>query len=243
MASTTDCDLACRPSAGRALLVLAGAVLAGAGCVGALRSIAPENLVPVPADSVTRWAAPFRPAAHLEFDLRWRFENREGTAAGRAVARFAPPDTLRFDYRGPFGRSGSALVIGDQAVWSEPEGDIDNLVPVAPILWAALGIVRAPDDGSTLLGLATARDRAWRYTLEERALDYIHVTPPRPRLLAELRELDRILGVVEVELDTAGTAHPLAAVMRFPDQRSKFSLTVRQVDSVAPYPSETWQRP
>jgi hypothetical protein len=223
---------------------LLGLALAGilASCVGTIRSIAPANLLPVPVDSAERWSRAFRPDHPLEFNLRWAFENREGRAAGRAVARYAPPDTLRFDYRGPFGRSGSALVVGDSAVWSEPEGDIDDLVPVAPVLWAALGIVSVPETGQRVLGAASDEQRAWRYVDGTRALDYIHVLRPEPRLLAELRELETILGVVDVELDTASTA-PRAAVMRFPAERSEFSLTVRSIDRVSGFAPDTWQRP
>jgi hypothetical protein len=194
-------------------------------------------------DTVAAWSAAFRPTVPLQFELRWRFENREGTAAGRASGRYAPPDTLRFDYRGPFGRSGAALVVGNAAVWSEPEGDVENLVPVAPILWAALGIVPVPAEGTAILGDATPERRAWRYAAGDRVVDYIRVMHPHPRLLAELREADRILGVVEVTLDTTAAARPVSAEMRFPPQRSTFSLTVRQVDSVAAFPTETWKRP
>lgn len=231
-----------RDRATRVTACAVGAAAIVVGCARTLRTIAPENLTPITADSVLGWTTPFQPTVPLQFDLRWRFENREGSAAGRAVARYAPPDTLRFDYRGPFGRSGSALVVGNEAVWSEPEGDIDNLIPVAPVLWAALGIVAAPEEGSTLLGNETAERQAWRYVLGDRAVDYIRVLRPRARLLAELRELDRILGVVDVELSDSAPTTPVAAVMQFPSQRSKFSLTVRQVDTVAPFPSETWQR-
>lgn len=220
-----------------------GLTLAVAGCVGTIRSIAPTNLAPMPPDSAAAWASPFQPTVPLLFELRWRFENREGTAAGRATARYAPPDTLRFDYRGPFGRSGSALVVGDEAVWSAPEGDVDNLVPVAPVLWAALGIVRPPAGDSRVLGSETPERQAWRYATGDREVDYIRVMGARPRLLAELREGGRILGVVETALDSAGTARPVTSEMRFPAQRSKFSLTVRQVDSVAAYPPGTWDRP
>jgi hypothetical protein len=223
--------------------VAAGLALAALGCTGRIRSIAPENLSPIPGDTAAAWSAGFRPSAPLQFELRWRFENREGTAAGRATGRYAPPDTLRFDYRGPFGRSGAALVVGDEAVWSEPEGDVDNLVPVAPILWAALGIVPAPDETGTVLGTATAERRAWRYAAGNRVVDYIRVMGPHPRLLAELREADQILGVVVVELDTTPATRPISSEMRFPPQRSKFSLTVRQVDSVAVFPPDTWKRP
>ena len=220
-----------------------GVILVLAGCTGRIRSIAPENLAPIPADTAVAWAAVLRPRAPLQFDLRWAFENREGKASGRAVARFAPPDTLRFDYRGPFGRSGTALIVGSAVVWAEPEGDLDNLVPVAPVLWAALGIVTGPEDGSRFLGSDLPQRRAWRQVWDTRALDYILVASPSPRFLAELREADRILGIAEVDLAGPPPTHPTKAVMRFPDQRSTFSLTVRQVDSVAAFPADTWVHP
>jgi hypothetical protein len=212
------------------------------GCATGLRSIAPAGLQPVEADSVRAWAAEFRPAVGLEYELRWRFENDDGRAAGRAVARYAPPDTLRFDYRGPFGRSGSVLVIGNEPVWMEPEGDAKSLIPVAPVLWAALGIVRLPRDGDSLLGDASAERRAWRYLAADEVLDFIRVPAPGGRLLAEMRRADQIVSVVDVELAGA-TPVPLAAVMRFQRPRSTFSLTIRQVDTVAAFPPETWHRP
>ena len=221
----------------------AGAALLLVGCVGGIRSIAPENLAPLAADTAAAWASVFEPAGPLQFDLRWQFENRDGRASGRATARFAPPDTLRFDYRGPFGRSGSALIVGDAAVWSEPEGNMDDLVPVAPVLWASLGIMLAPDEGTAFLGSDTGDRRAWRQVEGERALDYIVTRDTPPRLLAEMRDGTRILGVAEVELAGPAPTHPTAAVMRFPTQRSTFTLTVRQVDTVAAFPADTWKRP
>jgi hypothetical protein len=221
------------------MVALAGG---SAGCVGGIHSIAPDNLAPVVADSVAGWAAAFRPTVRLKYDLRWRYENDRGKASGRAVARFAPPDTLRFDYRGPFGRSGSALIVGQQAVWSEPEGDIDDLIPVAPVLWAALGIEMPLEDVDALLGGVTSAQDAWRYQRGDDALDYVHVRTPLPRLLAERRTGGRILGMVDLTLAGASSA-PRVAVMRFPRGRSTFELTVGQVDTVETFPPETWRRP
>jgi hypothetical protein len=208
---------------------------------GGFTSIAPEHLSPLTADTAAAWAAPFQPRTGLQFDIRWRFENSDGKAAGRAVARFAPPDTLRFDYRGPFGRAGGALVVGSEAVWAEPAEDVRSLVPVAPVLWAALGIVGRPREGDSLLGDATAERRAWRYAGGDEAIDFIHVTGPRPRLLAEVRRADRILGVADAELGLQN--RPVAAEMRFPRPRSTFAFTVRRVDTVDAFPADTWRRP
>lgn len=216
--------------------------MVASGCVGRIHTIAPEYVGPIPRDSVAAWAAPFRPMVHLHYDLRWRFENDRGKAAGRGVARFAPPDTLRFDYRGPFGRAGSALIVGQRAVWSEPEGDIDDLIPVAPVLWAALGIVVPLSDADTVLGGTTATQEAWRYRRGEEVLDYVHIRTPSPRLLAERRTGGQILGNVDLALvgDADGSR---VAVMRFARDRATFELTIRQVDTVAAFPPETWRRP
>jgi hypothetical protein len=223
-----------------ALLAL-GLAAAGAGCVPGLKSIAPVNLVPTPLDTVGTWATEFRPRVPLKYELRWRFENNQGTSGGRAAVRFAPPDTLRFDYRGPFGRSGSAVIVGGEALWSEPEADFRSLVPVAPILWAALGIAVPASSGAAVLGLDEARRRAWRYVEGEEALDFIYEREPAPRLLAELRHGTRIEGVVAVDL-VGSTRRPARAVMRFPESGSKLTFTVQALDSVAAFPPDTWQR-
>jgi hypothetical protein len=222
-----------------ALIVLG--VLSGA-CVPPLKSIAPTDLRPVAPDTVARWTAEFQPAVRLAYELRWRFENQNGRAGGRATVRFAPPDTLRFDYRGPFGKSGSALLVGQEAQWAEPEGDFRNLIPVAPILWAALGIAVPASGGSELLGSASPTRRAWRYVDGDEAIDFIYQWAPEPRLLAELRRADEIVGVADVTL-AARSRTPAEAVMRFPGDRSRFSFTVQGVDTVASFPPDTWRRP
>jgi hypothetical protein len=222
-----------------ALVVTGAATIAG--CPG-LASIAPTNLAPIADDSVARWVAALQPRVPLHYDLRWRFENQNGRAAGRAAVRFAPPDTLRFDYRGPFGRSGSAVVVGLEAVWAEPEGDFRSLIPVAPILWASLGIAVPVPAGVEVYGRDEPARRAWRYVDGDEELDFIHLQDPPPRLLAELRRAGRILGVADVALSPpSGPA--TTADMRFPRARSRLSFTVQRVDTVTAFGPETWRRP
>jgi hypothetical protein len=222
-------------------LVVVAALAAGSGCVPGLTSIAPANLVPIAPDSVSQWARAFQPAVALKYELRWRFENFQGASAGRAAVRFAPPDTLRFDYRGPFGRSGSAVIVGDSALWAEPEGDFRSLVPVAPMLWAALGIAVPAAEGASLLGREDDGRRAWRYVEADEAIDFIYEREPVPRLLSELRRGGRIAGIVTVDLAGA-TRQPKQAVMQFPTGRATLTFTVQGVDTVAAFSPDTWQR-
>jgi hypothetical protein len=211
-----------------------------AGCAHGLKSIAPVDLLPASPDTISAWSAAFRPAVSLKYDLRWRFTTNQGTSAGRAAVRYAPPDTLRFDYRGPFGKAGSAVIVRGEPVWADPEGDFESLVPVAPILWAALGIVMPPGDSSTLLGRDEPQWRAWRYVQGEEALDFIFQREPSVRLVAEVRRGGRVAAVAQAEL-ARPSLRPTRAVMRFSSGGS-LTFTVQALDSVAAFPPDTWQR-
>lgn len=219
-------------------LVALGAVSVAA-CAGRLRSIAPEHLVPMEPDVAARWSREVAPDRPLRIDIRWRFLNQQGSSAGRAVVRFAPPDTLRFDYRGPFGKSGSAVVVGARAVWARPEDDFRRLIPAAPLFWAALGIPGAPPAGAVVLGADDLRRRAWRYVSGPDEIDYILVRGPRPQLLAEWRTAGRIEGVSSLDLDPK-TGRGVQAQMRFPHDAALFSFTVEAIDTVAAFEPETW---
>lgn len=210
------------------------------GCTGP-RSIAPSGLAPVPADSARAWAAPLTPTRSLRYRLRWRFVNQKGSSGGRAAVRIAPPDTLRFDYRGPFGKSGSAVVIGDSLLWAEPAEDVDRLVGAAPLFWAALGVPVQPSGPEhQVLGRRWSSHVAWRYVDGEEELDFIYTPRGGGRLQAELRRGGRIIGGTDVRFAPDGT--PTTATMRFPRDASRFSFTVEATDTVAAFDPDTWHR-
>ena len=221
-------------------LALAGLV-AVVGCTGRLRSIAPSGLTPLAADTVRSWADALRPGRHVRYDLRWRYTTQQGSSAGRAAVRLAPPDTLRFDYRGPFGKAGSALIVGHYVVWAQPENEAESLVPTAPLFWAALGSPLPPPDRAQLLGRASERELAWRYVTGPEVIDFI-LREETPRLfLAELRRDDRIIGATRATL-MAGTSHPSEATIAFPGEAAVFTFTVEAIDTLATFGFETWKR-
>src|SRR6267143_6472133 len=106
--------------------VAIGLVVADVSCRPGVRSIAPTDLVAISSDSVTNWVSSYTPRTQVRYDLRWRFQNDRGSAGGRAAVRIAPPDSLRFDYRGMFGKSGKAAVVGSAGIWAAPEGDFKD---------------------------------------------------------------------------------------------------------------------
>ena len=71
--------------------------------------MAPAGLPPLSRAMLTEWLAPHQPVEPLRYDLRWTYQTQQGSAKGRAAVVFVPPDSVRFDYRAPFGRSGAAV--------------------------------------------------------------------------------------------------------------------------------------
>src|SRR5205085_2537672 len=79
-----------------------------AGCQRGPQPIAPAGMAPIPAATVREWVSGYQMKTPGRYDLRWTYRTQKGAAKGRASMRIAPPDSLRFDFRGPFGKSGAA---------------------------------------------------------------------------------------------------------------------------------------
>jgi hypothetical protein len=211
------------------------------GCGGHLASIAPSGLAPVPGDSLGAWLAGYQPPSRVQYDLRWRFVNPKGATAGRAVVRIAPPDSLRFDYRGPFGRSGAAVIIGDSARWVVPEKETQDLVPAAPLFWAALAVPQPPPPGAATFA-RSAPGRAWRYVTGPDTMDFVEVGSGPERLLIEVRQQGKIVASTEVKFQN-GTRQPLESRMRFPRDGAALILTMVGWTPVPAFDESTWRRP
>lgn len=226
----------------RVYYALAVALVPALGaCVPGLTSIAPSGLEPAPRDTIEAWVASYRPAGPVRYDVRWRFVNQKGSTAGRAAVRIAPPDTLRFDYRGPFGRSGAAVIVADSALWVAPERDTREILPAAPLFWAALGMPQPPPDEAVVSSRA-AGGRVWRYVSRADTMDFVEVGPGPERLLTEVRRDGKIVASTEVRFRPGGRA-PLEARVRFPQDGSALILTVESVESVDAFEPNTWRRP
>lgn len=222
---------------------LAALALVGTlACRTGPRSIAPEGLADIPYDTVRGWVAEYTPQRARRYDLRWQFLNDRGSTGGRAAIRIAPPDSLRFDFRGAFGRSGAAVVIGDSGIWARPEGDFEDLLRTAPLFWAALGLPLPPERGTPLLGLRRDDRRAWRYVIGRDTFDFIDLRGSQPRLLAEMRRRGTIMGMVDARLSGPGGV-VTEARLDFPAAETRFSFKVERVDSTERFGPDTWQRP
>jgi hypothetical protein len=193
------------------------------------------------AEVLRQWLSSYLPDSARRYELRWRFHTPKGSTAGRAAVRVSPPDSLRFDYRGPFGRSGAAVVVGDSALWAEPEEETGQLIPVAPLFWAGLGLPPEPPAGALIFGREGPGGRAWRYVLNGDTLDFVEVGEIPERLLSQLRR-GRILAAAMVRF-RAGSRLPIEGEMSFPPQGALFRFTVEAIESVPPFDPSIWRRP
>jgi hypothetical protein len=210
-----------------------------AGCTPSLSSIAPVGFVPADRAVVEAWVAELAPARARLYEIRpWRYRTERGSAAGRASIRIVPPDSLRFDYRGPFGKSGNAALVGDSALWVSEGEDFEGLITYAPLLWTALGLPPVPPDTVALYSLTGDDLRAWRYILAGDTLDVVLRGSPVRRLLAEMRRDGQVLGQATVEVDTL-TGLASQSVIDFWDI-SRFEFTVESVDTLAVFDGTIW---
>jgi hypothetical protein len=167
-------------------------------------------------------------------------ETQKGQVRGRASARVVPPDSLRFDYRAPFGRSGAAVLIGDSLLWAKPEER--NPVPPAPLFWAALGIPLHAPEGAVITGRSLPEERAWRYAFGRDTLTYVISTSNRRRLRALFRREGEVVGTVETEFDETSQLSKQATVL-FPRSGALFVMTVREVETLAGVDPAIWKEP
>lgn len=186
--------------------------------------------MPTDMATITRWQRPFLPTESRRYDIRpWQFRNERGSAAGRATVVILPPDSLHFDYRGPFRRSGSAALVGDSALWVEPEDELGALVGVAPLFWASLGIPPAPSAGTDVVAVQRANLRAWQYVQDGDTITVIVRESPRASILGEIRREGRTVTLSEATLDPE-TGFVQHATIEYPQDVARFEFEVQSVE-------------
>ncbi len=218
------------------------ALVALGGCRPQPIVVSPETLARVDMETVREWVAELAPPSATRYDLRWTFQTQRGAVRGQAALRVEPPDSLRFDYRGPFGRSGAAFLVDRDLIWAVPEGEVERLFQIVPLFWAALGLPRDPPSGTRIFGSEAEDGRRWRYGVGRDTLEYYVARTPHLRFLAVMRQLDAVLGHVEVNFDEQ-THLPTKATLTFPETASVLILDVASIDTSVALSENVWKRP
>ena len=206
---------------------------------------APGPLVPVAAGAVSQeqvasWVRATRPADRRLLRFKWLFRDERSSAGGRGSARIAPPDSLRFDVAGPFGSNpAAAAVVGDSALWVQPEDAIKKMVPNYPLMWALLGVARMPDSGAALRGLSSGNTVAWQAAVGADTLEYVWTHGSPAKLVAEVRQAGKLVGRAETQVGADGS--PQTSRLTVPSVPARLDLTFLSSARSAPFAPDTWQ--
>ena len=207
-------------------------------CRTAPGAIVPALAGPATPAQVAEWVRPTVPDAPRLLRFKWLFRDDNSSAGGRGSARIAPPDSLRFDVSGPFGSNPSAAaVVGDSALWVEPEDAIEKLVPSYPLMWALLGVARMPADGATLRGSAEGQRIAWEYSAGADTIAYARGNDGR--FFAEVREAGKVIGRVETTLGPDGA--PKAARLTVPSAPARLDITFLSTARADSFNADVWR--
>jgi hypothetical protein len=225
------------------VLGLGAAICCGPQRIAPLVEMTPlvdAELAPRSAADAEAWVEEFRPAHATHFEIRWLARTGGRGTQGRAVAWFVPPDSLRFDYRAPLGRTGSVVVIGDRLLWAKPAEDLEDHFRAPALFWAALGIPRPPPATGTITGIGDAHRQVFHYTWADSSLTY-ETRKDRDRVLtARLMAGGEVVGVASsVRGDSIGAQRGQTSLRR---ERTALNITLRsiEVDDAA---RPAWDRP
>lgn len=170
-------------------------------------------------------------------DFEWSLSEPSLRVAGKGVARLEP-DKARLDM---FLRNGAnvitiALVDGEVRV---PPGQMFNVLPAPPLLWAALGVFR-PDDSMTLLGGEALGDDVvrLRYELDDGTELRYRIDAGRVQRV-EIREDGHVLHRVTLTLED-GYDHPTEATYRHMSAFRELKVRIDSVKTVETYPASIW---
>jgi hypothetical protein len=150
----------------------------------------------------------------------------------------ASPDSLRFDVAGPFGSgAASAVVVADQAVWTEPPDAIAKLVPNYPLMWAMFGVAWMPPPEAELRGLSKDSVTIWQYAGPTDTVQYARTAGNPVKFFAEVRRAGEVIGRAETTLKPDGA--PIKARLTVPSVPAKLDLTFLST-SRATFAPEIW---
>ena len=219
-------------------ILLAYLGLVGLACRSSPGPVLPAGAQPVSREQVAEWVASANPAESRLHRFKWLFVDERASAGGKGSARVVPPDSLRFDVAGPFGSgAGSAVVVGNRAVWTEPPDAIAKLVPNYPLMWAMFGVARMPADGVKLRGYSGDSVTIWQYAGPTDTVQYARTEGDPVRFFAEVRRAGKLIGRAETTLKPDGV--PIKSRLTVPSVPAKLDLTFLST-SRALFAPEIW---
>ena len=177
-----------------------------------------------------------QPARDRLVVFEWSLKEGQSRFSGAGAARIATDARARLDLFGPQDVPYlSAILRGDDLALSA--GVPARIVPPAPLLWSALGVIRPPAGAV----VTTAEANGAEGTLAYRADDGVWTYRTRDGVLvsAEWRAAGGARYTVELSGATAG-APPARALYRDWQEYRELVLELEQQEDVDGFPPETW---
>lgn len=188
------------------------------------------------------WIVEHEGPTPVMYRFRWLFRDPEQSAGGRGSFRVAPGDSLRFDMIGPLGAGrGGAFIVGDSAIWREPEEDADRVAPNYSLLWAVMGVPRMPGGSRQVTRFEDERLVAWRLVDGSDTVEYAWIKGAEARLVADVRDAAGRLGRVETVFNPDGTLK--SSRLDAPRRPARLEVTYGARTTPDAFPPDTWARP
>lgn len=196
---------------------------------------------PVPRIDAERVAARALAASQVtapsRIDFGWSLRDRSLRVAGKGVARLEP-DKARLDMFLHNGANVITIALVDDEI-RVPPGQMFNVLPAPPLLWAALGVFR-PDGSMTLLGGEALGDDVMRlrYGLDDGTELRYRIEAGRVQHV-EIWGDGHVLHRVVLKLED-GYDHPTEATYRHISQFRELKVQIDSVKSVETFPARIW---
>lgn len=212
------------------------------GCKPEAGPFLPSGAASLTGEQVRPWVEATQPSGHSIRQFKWLFQDDRSSAGGVGRARIASPDTLRFDARGPLGTGRmAALVVGDQAVWAEPEEQVAQIVPDYILFWAMFGVARLPNPRAAVRGVDDGGSLIWEYALDGDTVVYVRRAGSSGRFMAEVRRAGKVFGRVETKLSADG--QPVSARLVVPQIPARLDIQFVSTTAESAFPPDTWHPP
>jgi hypothetical protein len=209
---------------------------------GSLAPVMPAGGTPATSEQAEAWISQFQPGAPVLHRFRWQYRDRNEAGGGRGSARITPGDSLRLDMIGPLGAGrGAAFVIGDAEQWAEPEEEVRKVAPSFPLLWAMLGVPRAPGSFDQVRRFEGGGLVAWQFVRGADTVEMARIDGSPVRLVVDVREAGARVGRVETAFNPDGA--PRTSRLDVPSAQARVQINYYETSHPASFPPDTWRPP
>ncbi len=212
------------------------------GCARAPATLLPEAaaFAALPAAEFAALAVRTDPARSELVALRWRFRDPNSEVSGRGAVRLSPPDSVRLDVRGPLGFGHGTLVMAGAATWADPADVVQQVLPRRHLLWAMLGVVRAPEGAQRFAAAALDGRRFVRVAADSGESTTFELRGDTLAGLVVMRDQRTVGRLTLVRDRTGGVAHADAEDL---ERHARLTFDIQSRTGGVAFPPEVWRHP